>query len=229
MSTDDMPMNSSIVPVAKIVLGSRSPRRRELLGSFAGEDRLIILPPTSPNEPGFTDVSDEAGISRRLGEIVNLKHADVCQQVRDLQQAHDAEAFVVVADTIVVVADDSGARCVLGQPNPDRWQDDVRTWFRRWLSGRTHEVWTGVRISREKEHRQFIVRSGVTFEVVSDELLEWYVSTGESAGKAGGYAIQAHAAAFVTGLEGSLSNVIGLPLLEVIEGLTELGWSRGRR
>jgi len=210
--------------IRKIVLGSRSPRRRELLGSVAGDDRLIILPPTTPHEPGFSDVSDEAAIERRLCEIVGLKHTDVCRQLDDSQHAGESETFVVVADTIVIAGRENEARHVLGQPDSDRWQDDVRTWFRRWLSGATHDVWTGVRISRGKESRQFVVRSQVTFRTVNDDLLNWYLSTGESPGKAGGYAIQGHAAAFVIGLKGSLTNVIGLPVLEVIEGLTELGW-----
>jgi septum formation protein len=220
MSTDNIP---------KIVLGSRSPRRRELLSSVVGDNRLVILPPTTPHEPGFSDVSDEAAIERRLCEIVGLKYSDVCCQADVSQQTEQSETFIVVADTIVIADGENGTRHVLGQPDPDKWQDDVRTWFRRWLSGRTHDVWTGVRISRGKESRQFVVRSGVTFRTVNDDLLNWYLSTGESLGKAGGYAIQGHAAAFVTGLDGSLTNVIGLPVLEVLEGLTELGWLQSER
>jgi septum formation protein len=70
------------------------------------------------------------------------------------------------------------------------------------------------------------VRSQVTFCSINDELLEWYISTGESQGKAGGYAIQGYAAAFATQVNGSLTNVIGLPVLEALQGLTMLGWKK---
>ena len=59
---------------------------------------------------------------------------------------------------------------------------------------------------------------------MSDMMIEWYISTSESLGKAGGYAIQAHAAAFVSQFSGSLTTIIGLPLLEVVGVLQELGW-----
>ena len=72
--------------------------------------------------------------------------------------------------------------------------------------------------------REFIVKSCVTFCDVSDALIEWYLSTNESVGKAGGYAIQANAAAFVSQFTGSLTNIIGLPLLEVIDAMQALGW-----
>lgn len=217
--------HSTTTKEPKIVLGSRSPRRRELLGSFVGEDCLIILPPSSPEEPGFADVTDAAGIEKRLHEIVQMKHDDIRRQIATGTETGES-SFIVVADTIVVAENDMGTRCVLGQPGPERWADDVRIWFREWLSGRAHEVWTAVRISRENATVHFVVRSRVTFLAVSEEMLDWYITTAESTGKAGGYAIQGHAAAFVTGLDGGLTNVIGLPMMEVIDGLHQLGWQR---
>ena len=211
----------------RIVLGSRSPRRRELLGSFVGDDQLLILPPSSPDEPGFSDVHDQPRIEQRLNEITLMKHDDICRQLLRRSDL-TTPPFVVVADTIVVAQNDNGARCVLGQPGPEQWADDVRRWFRNWLSGRAHEVWTGVRISRDTARTDFIVRSKVTFCNVSEEMLEWYVTTAESTGKAGGYAIQGHAASFVTGLDGGLTNVIGLPMMEVLQGLKQLGWQSSR-
>jgi len=215
--------NELSVASPMIVLGSRSPRRHELLGSFVGKGQLCILPPSSPEEPGFSDVHDETSIRQRLNEITELKHADIGRQLAVKPLAGQLP-FVVVADTIVVAQNDVGTRCVLGQPGPEQWADDVRRWFREWLSGRTHEVWTGVRISRGTAKTDFVVRSKVTFCEVNEELLEWYVTTAESTGKAGGYAIQGHAASFVTGLEGGLTNVIGLPMMEVLAGLKQLGW-----
>jgi septum formation protein len=68
------------------------------------------------------------------------------------------------------------------------------------------------------------VKSAVTFCEINDELIEWYISTRESLGKAGGYAIQGFAGAFVTQLRGSLTNVIGLPVMETRQALINLGW-----
>jgi len=213
-------------PARIIVLASRSPRRKELLESIVGVGQLRILPPSSDAETGFADVSDFAGIETRLTEIVRRKRDDVLHQLSCESKHSAAESFVVAADTIVIVARDDGSRIVLGQPSGDDWQSEVREWFHRWLSGRRHEVWTGVCVSYGTEVLEFIVRSIVRFITVEEDLLEWYLSTGESPGKAGGYAIQGHAAVFVDELRGSLTSVIGLPVTEVTEALRETGWRR---
>ena len=207
-----------------IVLASRSPRRKDLLESIVGADLLRVVPPLSELESGFDDVTDFAGIESRLTEIVRRKHADVRHQLTCESMNAAAHSFIVAADTIVLVAHADGRRIVLGQPSETDWQPEVREWFRCWLSGRRHEVWTGVSVSRGTNVQEFIVRSMVRFVTVSDDMLDWYLSTGESLGKAGGYAIQGHAAVFVDELRGSLTNVIGLPVLEVQESLREIGW-----
>lgn len=211
-----------------IVLGSRSPQRRELLASMAGSKSLRIMPPLSSVEADFHDVQDDAGFEQRLLEIVREKYKDVHQQTMLLEPESEyrkADAhYIVVADTIVIAKNDDEIKRVLGQPDPDNWQCEVREWMHHWLAGRTHEVWTGVVVSKGEDRHEFIVKSRVTFCVMSDAMIEWYISTSESLGKAGGYAIQAHAAAFVTHFSGSLTTIIGLPLLEVVGALQELGW-----
>lgn len=213
-----------------VILGSRSPRRKELLGAIVGLDQLVIKPPVSPEEPGFSGLHQETEIEHRLLDIIQLKHSDVCQQVAAdtsnevLASVESSAPFVVVADTIVVAELNREQRVVLGQPEPDRWQDDVKEWLRNRLSNQTHEVWTGVRVSQLGHTSTCIVKSAVTFCEISDELIEWYISTRESLGKAGGYAIQGFAAAFVTQLRGSLTNVIGLPVIETRQALINLGW-----
>ncbi len=214
----------------RVILGSRSPRRKELLGSIVGPDQLVIRPPVTPEEPGFLGLHQETEIEHRLLDIVQLKHSDVCQQIaaetsNEVFTSVDSSApFVVVADTIVVAELNREQRAVLGQPEPDRWQDDVREWLRHRLSNQTHEVWTGVLVSQLGQTSTCIVKSAVTFCEINDELIEWYISTRESLGKAGGYAIQGLAAAFVTQLRGSLTNVIGLPVMETRQALINLGW-----
>lgn len=213
----------------RVILGSRSPRRKELLGSIVGHDQLVIKPPVTPEEPGFLGLHQETEIEHRLLDIVQLKHSDVCQQIaadtsNEVFASVDSAPFVVVADTIVVAELNREQRVVLGQPELDRWQDDVREWLRNRLSNQTHEVWTGVLVSQLGQTSTCIVKSAVTFCEINDELIEWYVSTRESLGKAGGYAIQGFAAAFVTQLRGSLTNVIGLPVMETRQALINLGW-----
>jgi septum formation protein len=213
-----------------VILGSRSPRRKELLGAIVGHDQLVIKPPVTPEEPGFLGLHQETEIEHRLLDIVQLKHSDVCQQIAAdasnevFASVESSAPFVVVADTIVVAELNQGKHLVLGQPEPDRWQDDVREWLRNRLSNQTHEVWTGVLVSQMGQTSTCIVKSAVTFCEINNELIEWYISTRESLGKAGGYAIQGFAAAFVTQLRGSLTNVIGLPVMETRQTLINLGW-----
>ena len=214
----------------RVILGSRSPRRKELLGSVVGSDQLVIKPPLSPEEPGFADLRFETEIEHRLLDVVQLKYDDISRQISSealTESQSDSESpapFLVVADTIVVSGNGNDQRMVLGQPEPHRWQDDVRDWLRYHLSGQTHEVWTAVRVSQLDQNVTCIVKSAVTFCEIDNELIEWYISTRESLGKAGGYAIQGFAAAFVTQLRGSLTNVIGLPVLETRQSLLDLGW-----
>lgn len=212
---------------ATITLGSRSPRRLQLLSLLAAPEQIAVRPPLSPFEPGFDGLTTDDEISMRLSEIVHMKHGDVLAQLnQDGAVTADTSMYVVVADTIVIASDAHGGRKVIGQPDPDHWQDDVRTWFRERLSGRTHDVWTGLMVSHEASMIETVVRSQVTFGKVTDDMLEAYISTGESTGKAGGYAIQGQAAAFVTAVSGSLTNIIGLPVLEVADSLQTLGWKR---
>lgn len=216
-----------------IILGSRSPQRRELLTSMVGAPSLKIMPPLTSAEADFHDVHDDRGFEIRLLEIVHDKYEDVRHQLI-ATNGHAAGdrmplPYVVVADTIVIATNDEGYKRVLGQPDPESWQSEVRDWMQHWLAGRTHEVWTGVIVAKGDDTRHFIVKSSVTFCTMSPEMIEWYISTSESLGKAGGYAIQAHAAAFVSQFSGSLTTIIGLPLLEVIGALQELGWKMPAR
>jgi septum formation protein len=149
-----------------------------------------------------------------------------------LQQCADCGSppsdVVLCADTVIVVQDDAGRLEVLGQPpERDDWADVVADWFRRYYRGRTHWAVTAVnvvRLDRAEEQRETIVKTAVTFDEFDDALLEWYLSTGESRGKAGGYALQGGASIFVTRIDGSPSNVVGLPIGETRELLLACGW-----
>ncbi|MFO0974746.1 MAG: Maf family protein [Planctomycetaceae bacterium] len=208
----------------RVILGSRSPRRQELIRSIVPSELLTILPPSSPDEPGFDGLRLDAEIAERLLEIVRMKHALVRQQAEDRQltSPDDSAPIIVAADTTVIAGELDGERVVLGQPGEPNWKDDVSTWMARYLSGRTHQVWTAIRVSRGNVFREQIVRSAVGFRPLSDNQIQWYLSIGESQGKAGGYAIQGMASVFVESVQGSLTNIIGLPLAEVVGLMDEV-------
>ena len=91
------------------------------------------------------------------------------------------------------------------------------------LSGRAHQVMTGIAVSSPQGITSRVVISEVHFRKLTDAEIRWYVSTGEGADKAGGYALQGRAGAFITSIVGSPSNVIGLPLADTVELLRAAG------
>jgi septum formation protein len=199
-----------------IVLGSRSPRRLELLSLLVAPERIIVLPPSDPDEPGFEGLRDEIAIREQLLQIARQKNTDVRARVECPR-----EALVLTADT-VIVAGHPGAYEVLGQPPPgDHWRATVRHWFRTHYFGQTHRAMTAVVLSHADGRRlERIVETGVTMEPENAALLDWYLNTGEPLGKAGGYALQGAGSVFITDVAGSLSNVVGLPL-ETVQGMLE--------
>lgn len=210
-----------------VVLGSRSPRRRELLSLLVPSERIVVLPPSDPHEPGFEGLSDDLSIRDQLLRIATLKNENVSQR-----SECPREAWVLTADTIIV-AGDPGTRVVLGQP-PERpdWPDTVRSWFQTHYLGRSHRALTGVVLTRRSNSPQpdndrhewsCVVETGVTMNSGSSELVEWYLRTGEPIGKAGGYALQGAGSVFISQVTGSLSNVVGLPLEAVQQMLAAAG------
>lgn len=207
----------------RFILGSRSPRRLELLGYLVPNDRIVVMPPTSSEEAGFTGLKKMASIEQRLSEIAGHKYTDVCQQVeRDsLSQVESSELppIIIAADTVIVGIGDDGQPTVLGQPPAnDNWQDVVRAWFIDYLLPRPHWALTALWVGHsEGQFETEIVRTQVSFHSDMQKEVEWYLQTGESRGKAGGYAIQGAGSLFVEEVSGSISNVIGLPLYELTQ------------
>ena len=202
-----------------VVLGSRSPRRCELLLSVLGDVDFRVVPPASDNEPGFYGLISAEQFEAKLREIVDIKHADVCEQL----SASQTTDVVICADTIVVACGADQKSTVLGKPPVDSWQQTVRHWFAEYYSGRCHEVWTCFRMTHGQQFHESIVKTKVRFCTLDDWTIDWYVSTDESVGKAGGYGIQGRAAMLVEAVEGSFTNVIGLPLMEVTRALRDFG------
>ncbi len=186
---------------SKIILASNSPRRRSLL-ERAGL-RFAVIPSRIP-EGDPRDIPPE----RYVRELAKAKALDVARSHPD--------SWVIGADTVVVV---DGA--VLGKPAS---KEDARRMLHR-LSGRTHEVWTGFCICRRADGRLFAdtVRTFVQFKDLAPAEIDWYIGTGEPFDKAGAYAIQGIGTFLVRRIEGSYTNVVGLPVCEVIEILIREG------
>lgn len=206
-----------------IVLGSRSPRRLELLSLLVGRDRIIVRPPLDPNESGFDGLRTLAEIADRLKGVARVKNADVSLQPPTSGSLPPVSA-VITADTVIVAEDENGEPVVLGQPPADdSWREVVREWFERYLLRRPHAALTAVCVSTpDGRRREQVARTNVAFRTDAVEWVEWYLDSGEPRGKAGGYALQSAGSLFVEALEGSPSNVVGLPLRETAEMLREL-------
>jgi septum formation protein len=206
---------------SSIVLGSQSPRREGLLRSLVGAGAVRVLPPTLPAEPGFEDAVTLDQVDLRLFEVARLKFDDVCTQLAAIGDA----ACVVAADTVVVGLGDDGAPTVLGKPPADEasLRSTVRDWFERFYAGRRHLAKTALCVGWAGECQTVLVTTSVWFRRDAVEFVDWYLGTGEPRGKAGGYAIQESGCLFVERIEGSLSNIIGLPLVETRQLLVQAG------
>ncbi|MGD9609954.1 MAG: nucleoside triphosphate pyrophosphatase [Desulfovibrionaceae bacterium] len=184
-----------------IILASTSPRRRELLG-LTGLTFEIV---PSPAEEPAPDAGEAPAFY--AARMARLKAAAVA--------ASRADAVVIGADSIVAVGD-----LILGKPADAA---DARRMLGL-LSGRTHQVVTGCALfAPGREPEIFTVTTDVTMTHLSESLIASYVATGEPMDKAGAYAIQGQAAPFVSGICGSYTNVVGLPLAEIIEKLISYG------
>jgi septum formation protein len=189
-----------------LVLASASPRRRELL------ERLGLVLEVIPADVDETAQAGELAIDyvRRIA----VAKCDRVFEGMEPDNDDDSKLAVLGADTTVVVDE-----TILGKPAD---ADDARAMLAR-LAGRRHEVITGTSIRFGARRIERAVTTLVAVRALQPAELDAYVASGEWRGKAGGYAVQGIAAAFVTDLRGSVTNVIGLPVAEVIADLLALG------
>jgi len=186
----------------RLVLASASPRRRDLLAQIGIE----------PDAVDPADL-DETPWPRELPgpHAARLAH----EKARAVAARHPG-AWILAADTVVAC----GRRIL---PKPDQ-EGEARACLRR-LSGRAHRVFGGVTIlAPAGAVRERLVQTVVRFKRLDAAEIDAYIHAGEWRGKAGGYAIQGRAAAFIRSINGSYSNVVGLPLFEVAQMLKGLGW-----
>lgn len=192
----------------KLILASASPRRCELL-------RLAGL--------GFEAMPSGIDESFQQGETPR-EHALRLSAEKAIAVARNhADCWVLGADTIVVIDGD-----ILGKPASVA---EARRMLGK-LSGQEHAVFTGFSIARQEKGLLIreVVESKVLFRKIADDELDWYTDTEEPYDKAGGYAVQGMAAVFIREIRGSYTNVMGLPLCEVVDALkrvSAVGFSRG--
>jgi len=189
------------MPAPPLVLASASPRRDEML-RLVGV-RFAILHGNVDEAPRAGEAPEHYAL--RLSEAK-------ARAVAAMRPGH----WVLGADTIVTIDGE-----LLGKPAT---RDEARCMIRK-LSGREHTVITAFTLFNSEQAKVIrqAVASKVRFKEIPDDEVEWYVATDEPYDKAGGYAVQGKASFLVSEIHGSYTNVVGLPLCEVVEALKELG------
>jgi septum formation protein len=184
----------------KLVLASGSPRRLQLLSQMGVEpDRLLPV--------GVDETPKKGEIPRNLAKRLAKQKAEAAiAAVRRDEEL--AGALILTADTVVGL----GRRCM-----PKAELIDEAAQCLRLLSGRSHRVFTAIcLVTAKRQIRQRLVETRVRFKRLSHEDIDSYLASGEWRGKAGGYAVQGYAGSFVVKLNGSYTNVVGLPLNETM-------------
>jgi septum formation protein len=196
-----------------LVLGSQSPRRRELLLAVGLPVEVVAVDVDEAVLPGERPDALATRLARQKG-------AAALYSVNLRREGRGPGPWILCADTIVHIGGE-----LLGKP---RDTDDARRMLRL-LSGRTHQVTTGFVVvgADAFDAPAYAETTAVTFRPLGDDEVRRYVATGEGTDKAGGYAVQGRAGAFVERLEGSYANVVGLPVHRVVEVLLRLGALEG--
>ena len=177
-----------------IILASNSPRRRDLLAGLDIPFEVRVLPDIEENYPKGLSVNE-------IPEYIAAEKADAYRA----QMADDE--LIITADTVVILGQEA-----LGKPTD---ADDACRMLRM-LSGRTHQVTTGVCLTTKEQQKHFSVTTNVTFGTLTEEEIHHYVTKYKPFDKAGAYGIQEWIGYIgVTGLEGSYYNVMGLPIQRI--------------
>ena len=182
----------------KIVLASNSPRRKELLGGLDIPFEVRVLDGIDESYPHDLPTREIAGyISKKKADAYQVTMAD--------------DELIFTADTIVVLGEE-----VMGKPVDE---EDARRMLHA-LSGRTHQVITGVSLTTRERQVCFSVETDVTFKTLTDEEIHYYITHYRPFDKAGAYGIQEWIGYIgVTGMNGSYFNVMGLPVQRIYEAL----------
>lgn len=185
-------------PYKKIILASKSPRRRELLAGLDLDFEVKVIPGIAENYPDSLPLE-------RIPQYIAAEKAEA------YKGCIAPDEVLITADTVVILNDE-----IMGKPKDDA---QAREMLHK-LSGKTHQVTTGVCLTTVSSQKQFHVTSHVTFKLLSDDEIDYYVSHYHPLDKAGAYGIQEWIGYVgVTRLEGSFFNVMGLPVQRIWEEL----------
>ncbi len=195
-----------------IYLASQSPRRSQLLDQL-GVRHELLLPDDSEDAEALERVFSNEAPKAYVRRVTGLKLA--AAQSR-LQRRGLPPALVLCADTTVALGS-----LIFGKPEN---ADDAKRMLRA-LSNRPHRVMTAIALGYGDQQAAACSESWVTFADMSDQEIETYVATGEPMGKAGAYAVQGLAAAYIAQISGSYSGIMGLPLFETARSLRSLGFA----
>lgn len=193
----------------KLVLASSSPRRKELLAKISPEFKTAP-PPEEAEEP-----ISGGGASAAPEEFAKR---NALLKAMAVARTEDGDSIIIGADTIVV----SEGR-IMGKP---AGAEEAARMLRA-LSGKTHEVITGIAVTNNATGRTIssFERTEVEFKELSDREIDEYVASGEPIGKAGAYAIQGLASRFIPGIRGCFFNVVGLPVFRLNSMIMEVSES----
>lgn len=188
-----------------LILASNSPRRKELLAGLGYPYEVRVLSDIDESYPADLRGSDVAAYISRA-------------KANAYAQTMAEDELIITADTIVCLDEQ-----VLGKPADEAEAIAML----RCLSGRTHQVYTGVTLTTKSEQRSFVSRSDVTFAALTDEEIQHYVTHYRPMDKAGAYGIQEWIGYIgVERIEGSYFNVMGLPVQRLYTELKHLGYQR---
>ena len=183
-----------------VILASQSPRRRELLTKLGLCFSVVPADVDETMQQGKDPRDEVARVCRAKAQAVRAR-------------GHDKD-LIIAADTIVVVQGE-----VLGKPK-DR-EDAAR--MLRLLSGKDHEVMTGLTVLQAEQSRTLVETAKIHFRQLDEQELAAYIATGEPMDKAGAYGIQGLASIFITGITGDYYTVMGLPVCRLAETLKDFG------
>ena len=195
---------------AFIYLASQSPRRRQLLEQL-GVRYQLLLPDAGEDAESIEAVLGSEPPATYVKRVTALKLAAALQRRK---RRGLVPAPILCSDTTVALG-----RTIYGKPLDGA---DAQRMLAE-LSGKTHRVLTAVSIGTERQQLQVLSESRVTFATLTRSQILAYIATGEPMGKAGAYAVQGAAAAFISKISGSYSGIMGLPLFETAQMLRSLG------
>jgi septum formation protein len=190
----------------RLVLASASPRRADLLRAAGYEFDTLAVDLDERVQPGEAPAAYVARLAREKSAAGMQRFIQRAQTCGGPERAAAHDVVVIGADTTVVVGGE-----ILGKPHDDR---EAAAMLNK-LSGRAHEVLTGVSVRTSSGQWQLVETTSVYMSALTPQDIAWYVASGEGRDKAGGYAVQGLASRFIPRIDGSYSNVVGLPIATV--------------